>query len=58
MADVNGLKLTNDAFGHAAGDQLLELLQVLLADIRRDVDERGEHGSRAVLEERGEDASA
>lgn len=23
MADVNGLKLTNDAFGHAAGDQLL-----------------------------------
>ena len=23
MADVNGLKLTNDAFGHLAGDQLL-----------------------------------
>ncbi len=23
MADVNGLKLANDAFGHAAGDQLL-----------------------------------
>ncbi len=23
MADVNGLKLTNDAFGHATGDQLL-----------------------------------
>lgn len=23
MADVNGLKLTNDAFGHAVGDQLL-----------------------------------
>ena len=24
MGDVNGLKLTNDIFGHAAGDQLLE----------------------------------
>ncbi len=24
MADVNGLKLTNDAFGHMAGDQLLK----------------------------------
>ncbi len=23
MADINGLKITNDAFGHAAGDQLL-----------------------------------
>ena len=29
MADVNGLKLTNDAFGHPAGDQLL----VKIADI-------------------------
>ncbi len=25
MADVNGLKLTNDAFGHAVGDKLLQL---------------------------------
>ncbi|BES63929.1 hypothetical protein SANA_03680 [Gottschalkiaceae bacterium SANA] len=24
MADVNGLKIVNDSFGHAAGDQLLE----------------------------------
>ncbi len=26
MADVNGLKMTNDAFGHAAGDELLQAL--------------------------------
>ncbi|NCB51690.1 MAG: diguanylate cyclase [Clostridia bacterium] len=26
MADVNGLKLTNDAFGHACGDELLKLV--------------------------------
>jgi diguanylate cyclase (GGDEF)-like protein len=26
MADINGLKITNDAFGHAAGDQLLLLI--------------------------------
>ena len=26
MADVNGLKMTNDAFGHAAGDELLKAI--------------------------------
>ncbi len=26
MGDVNGLKLTNDAFGHKAGDELLKLI--------------------------------
>ncbi|PRR80800.1 PAS domain S-box protein [Clostridium vincentii] len=30
MADVNGLKLTNDAFGHKAGDMLLEKISNIL----------------------------
>ena len=30
MADVNGLKLTNDAFGHAAGDNLLKRVAGIL----------------------------
>jgi len=30
MADVNGLKLTNDAFGHKAGDMLLEKIAHIL----------------------------
>ncbi len=30
MADVNGLKLTNDAFGHDAGDQLLRKVAEIL----------------------------
>ncbi len=29
MADVNGLKLVNDSFGHAAGDELLKKYQKL-----------------------------
>lgn len=31
MADVNGLKLTNDAFGHKAGDLILEKVANILA---------------------------
>lgn len=30
MADVNGLKLTNDAFGHVVGDKLLKQISELL----------------------------
>jgi len=30
MADVNGLKLINDAFGHKAGDELLQLMASVL----------------------------
>ncbi len=30
MADVNGLKLTNDAFGHSAGDLLLQRIASIL----------------------------
>ena len=30
MADVNGLKLTNDAFGHSAGDLLLQRIAAIL----------------------------
>ncbi len=37
MVDVNGLKLTNDAFGHEAGDQLLQkVAQVLKEECRAD----------------------
>jgi diguanylate cyclase (GGDEF)-like protein len=32
LADVNGLKLTNDAFGHLAGDQLLQRVSSFLAE--------------------------
>ncbi len=37
MADVNGLKLTNDAFGHSAGDQLLQkAAEVIKRECRAD----------------------
>ncbi|MDD3865800.1 MAG: diguanylate cyclase [Candidatus Izemoplasmatales bacterium] len=32
MADINGLKITNDAFGHATGDQLLLQVSKLMTD--------------------------
>lgn len=38
MADVNGLKLTNDAFGHEVGDQLLKRMAVILSDNCRSQD--------------------
>ena len=35
MGDVNGLKLTNDAFGHQAGDKLLKMIgDIILKSIR------------------------
>lgn len=37
MADVNGLKLTNDAFGHACGDALLKAVaDVMKKELRAD----------------------
>jgi diguanylate cyclase (GGDEF)-like protein/PAS domain S-box-containing protein/putative nucleotidyltransferase with HDIG domain len=36
MADVNGLKLTNDAFGHKAGDMLLEKIANILKRVCED----------------------
>lgn len=37
LADVNGLKLTNDAFGHLAGDQLLiHVSQILSRECRKE----------------------
>lgn len=37
MADVNGLKLTNDAFGHMAGDQLLTKIgEIIKRECRTD----------------------
>ena len=38
IADVNGLKLTNDAFGHAAGDNLLRKLALVLKEVCRQDD--------------------
>lgn len=37
VADVNGLKLTNDAFGHAAGDRLLQkAAEIFKKECRKD----------------------
>lgn len=37
MADVNGLKLTNDAFGHVAGDMLLKAVaDIMKKELRSD----------------------
>ncbi len=38
MADVNGLKLTNDAFGHEAGDLLLQKISSILKSECREKD--------------------
>lgn len=38
LADVNGLKLTNDAFGHYAGDHLLIEVAKQLATLKREGD--------------------
>ncbi|PKL12855.1 MAG: GGDEF domain-containing protein [Spirochaetae bacterium HGW-Spirochaetae-8] len=38
MIDVNGLKLTNDAFGHTAGDNLLKRIADILIKVCRDDD--------------------
>ena len=35
LADVNGLKLTNDAFGHLAGDRLLQTIASALQSVCR-----------------------
>jgi diguanylate cyclase (GGDEF)-like protein/PAS domain S-box-containing protein len=35
LADVNGLKLTNDAFGHNAGDELLKRLSFIFKSVLR-----------------------
>ncbi len=37
MADVNGLKLTNDAFGHISGDKLLKAVaDIMKKELRKD----------------------
>lgn len=38
MADVNGLKMTNDAYGHLAGDQLIENTAYILKKVCRSDD--------------------
>ncbi len=36
MADINGLKIVNDAFGHAQGDELLKIASEILKDTFKD----------------------
>ncbi|ADK14552.1 HD domain-containing phosphohydrolase [Clostridium ljungdahlii] len=36
MADVNGLKLINDSFGHAAGDELLKKVSAVMLNVCSD----------------------
>jgi len=38
VVDVNGLKLTNDAFGHSQGDQLLKEVAKIIRDVTRQED--------------------
>lgn len=38
MLDVNGLKLTNDVFGHQAGDKLLQIVAEAIKSVCRDYD--------------------
>ena len=38
MADINGLKLINDAFGHASGDELLIATANLISEVCREGD--------------------
>ena len=44
VIDVNGLKLTNDAFGHKTGDQLLQRVSEFLKSICRKTDIVGRMG--------------
>jgi len=38
MGDMNGLKIVNDAFGHAVGDEVLQRTALALAEVVRDGD--------------------
>lgn len=38
MGDINGLKLTNDVFGHTQGDKLLRAIAKILSDCARNED--------------------
>lgn len=44
IADVNGLKLINDAYGHAAGDKLIAEVAKRLKDFSREEDIVARHG--------------
>ncbi len=44
MGDVNGLKITNDVFGHEAGDNLLRIIARVLKQSCRDEDVIGRWG--------------
>jgi diguanylate cyclase (GGDEF)-like protein/PAS domain S-box-containing protein len=49
MGDLNGLKLTNDVFGHAAGDLLLEKIAAVLKRAARPEDVIGRWGGDEFL---------
>lgn len=47
--DINGLKLTNDAFGHTAGDELLKAVAKILNNTTRKTDIAGRVGGDEFL---------
>ncbi len=49
VADVNGLKLINDTFGHADGDKLLKMIANTLKETCRDEDILGRWGGDEFL---------
>ncbi|HSV32331.1 MAG TPA: PAS domain S-box protein [Atribacteraceae bacterium] len=48
IADVNGLKLVNDAYGHQVGDRLLQAAAAVLKQVCRSEDLIGRWGGRRV----------
>lgn len=49
MADVNGLKLINDTFGHKDGDQLLKKISIIIDETSRQEDIIGRWGGDEFL---------
>ncbi|MFO7941313.1 MAG: diguanylate cyclase [Bacillota bacterium] len=49
MADLNGLKLVNDSFGHAAGDEMLQLVGEIIEESCRAEDIVGRWGGDEFL---------